>query len=310
MLDMSAKDVNQENIIVPNRWWESLPRTIYKSLERVETSQPWFEVYKIEPNIYAIYEPYQFEETISYLILGKERAALVDTGDGIANIKICVEELTKLPIFVLNTHNHTDHVAQNYMFKEVWSYDGPTAHEASKTGYPQKKMVEMVGPGMTWKPLPKTFDPKKYVAPPWKITKWLHDGDVVDLGGRKLEVLYTPGHSNDSLCLLDKKARMLWVGDIFYTGGIYTYLAGGDLDQFIASYEKMIKISSQYDYLMPSHNEPLVDKNILRIVLEKAKAIRAGTEKNYRESVDKDRIIRRYQYDRFAIVCAIDQIKA
>jgi glyoxylase-like metal-dependent hydrolase (beta-lactamase superfamily II) len=299
-----------ENIIVPKKWWESLPRKIYASLKKIETSQPWFEVYAINPNIYAIYEPYQFEETISYLILGKDKAALIDTGDGIANIKKCVEELTKLPVFVLNTHNHTDHVAQNYMFKEVWSYDGPMAHSASKHGYPQEKMEGMVGEGMYWKPLPTSFNPKNYTAPPWKITKWLHEGDVVDLGGRPLDVIYTPGHSNDSLCLLDKKARMLWVGDIFYTGGVYTYLEGGDLDQFIASYEKMIKLFPHYDYLMPSHNEPLVGKEILQIVLEKAKSIKAGKEKNYKEGVDNGRAIRRYQYDRFAIVCAVDQIKS
>ncbi len=306
---MSAKAAKVENVIVPKKWWESLPRKIYSSLDRVKTSQPWFEVYHIDPDIYAIYEPYQFEETISYLIIGKEKAALIDTGDGIANIKKCAEELTKLPIFVLNTHNHTDHVAQNYMFKEVWSYDGPMAHEVSKTGYPQEKMVGMVGPGMTWKPLPKGFDPAKYTAPPWKITKWLHEGDAVDLGDRKLEVIYTPGHSNDSLCLLDKNARMLWVGDIFYTGGIYTYLDGGDLNQFITSYEKMIKLSPYYDKLMPSHNEPLVEKEILLTVLEKAKSIRAGKEKNYKEGVDNGHSIRRYQYDRFAIVCSVDQIK-
>ena len=132
---------------------------------------------------------------------------------------------------------------------------------------------------------------------------------MIDLGGRKLEVIYTPGHSNDHAALLDRKNRWLWTGDIFYTGGIYTYLPGGDLDKFIESYERMVKLFSEYDYLMPSHNEPLVEKEILTTVLEKAKLIRAGKEKRYTEGMDGGEKIRRHQYDRFALICFEKQIK-
>jgi len=71
----------------------------------------------------------------------------------------------------------------------------------------------------------------------------------------------------------------------------------------------MIKLSPHFDYLMPSHNEPLVGKEILQTVLEKVKAIKVGKEKIFKEGVDNGRAIRRYQYERFAIVCAVDQIK-
>jgi len=141
------------------------------------------------------------------------------------------------------------------------------------------------------------------------VTHWMKDGEVIDLGGRKLEVIYTPGHSNDHAALLDRKNRWLWTGDIFYTGGIYTYLPGGDLDQFIESYERMIKLAPAYDWLMPSHNEPMVDGKILKVVLEKAKSIRVGKEKKYTEGVDDGEKIRRYQYDNFAIICFEKQIK-
>jgi glyoxylase-like metal-dependent hydrolase (beta-lactamase superfamily II) len=306
---MSTKGTKSANVIVPRNWWKNLPRKIYSKLERIETSQPWFEVYKLNTDTYAIYEPYQFEETLSYLVEGDKRAVLIDTGDGIADIKKCVEELTNLPYNVVNTHTHVDHVAQNYMFEEVWCYDGPMAHEVEKTGYPNSKTAPMVRPGMTWKPLPKDFNVKKWIVPPYKVTKWLHDGDSIDLGGRKLEVIYTPGHSNDHVCLLDKKNHWLWTGDIFYTGGIYTYLPGGNLDQFIKSYEKMIKLFPEYDYLMPSHNEPFVEKKILVTVLEKVKLIRAGKEKNYTEGMDDGEKIRRHQYEMFAIITSEKQIK-
>ena len=79
---MSAKSAKGENIVVPKKWWESLPRKVYSTLEKVETSQPWFEVYRLNAQSYAIYEPYQFEETLSYLVEGKKKAILIDTEMG------------------------------------------------------------------------------------------------------------------------------------------------------------------------------------------------------------------------------------
>jgi hypothetical protein len=92
-------------------WCRSLPRAEYKSLERIPISDPWFEVYKPASDVFAIYEPHQAEETIGYLIVGEKRALLFDTGMGISDIKKVSAELTKLPIIVLNSHTHDDHVA-------------------------------------------------------------------------------------------------------------------------------------------------------------------------------------------------------
>src|ERR1700690_1551129 len=89
-------------------WCRSLPRPEYKTLERVAVSDPWFEVYKPAPGVFAIYEPHQAEEVISYLIVGEKRDLLFDTGMGMSDIKKVTAELTKLPIVVLNSHTHQD----------------------------------------------------------------------------------------------------------------------------------------------------------------------------------------------------------
>src|ERR1022692_910418 len=75
-------------------WCRDLPRPQYKALERVPSADPWFEVYRVAPGVFAIYEPHQFEEVISYLIVGERRAALFDTGMGIGDIKHVVAALT------------------------------------------------------------------------------------------------------------------------------------------------------------------------------------------------------------------------
>ena len=71
-------------------WCKKLPRPAYSKLERVSIADPWFEVYKIRPGVFAIYEPHQLEEVISYLIVGGNRALLFDTGMGISNIQAVV----------------------------------------------------------------------------------------------------------------------------------------------------------------------------------------------------------------------------
>jgi hypothetical protein len=89
-------------------WCKGLPRPAYGKLERVSAADPWFEVYKIRPGVFAIYEPHQLEEVISYLIIGSDKALLFDTGMGISNIQAVVAGLTKLPVSVVNSHTHND----------------------------------------------------------------------------------------------------------------------------------------------------------------------------------------------------------
>src|SRR5437879_104307 len=85
-------------------WCKALPRPEYKTLQRVLPDEIWFEVYKVAPQTFAIYEPHQSEETIAYLIIGTKQAVLFDTGMGIADIQNAVRRLTSRPIAVLNSH--------------------------------------------------------------------------------------------------------------------------------------------------------------------------------------------------------------
>lgn len=114
-------------------------------LQRLESNQPWFEVYKIDPEIYVFYESGQFEEVISYLVIGKNRAALIDTGCGIGNIRTLAKQFTQLPIIVVNTHSHYDHIAQNYLFDEVALFDSLYARQAARDGCSKAQMASLLG---------------------------------------------------------------------------------------------------------------------------------------------------------------------
>lgn len=293
---------SQEDLIVPRKWYDALPRESWKRFEKVETDHHWFEVYRVTPDVYAIYEPGQFQEVISYLVLGRDRACLVDTGYGMGDMRGLVNELTNLPITVVNSHTHIDHVAENSLFDEVAAFDHPFARENAKTGRDHESVKRSLSEGMLWKPLPEDFDADAWHIPPFEVTRWLHDGDTVDLGGRTLEIYHTPGHSPDSVCLLDGEARLFWTGDIFYNAPLYVYGATTNLDDFIESYRKMVSLSSHYDWLLPGHNETYVDKEVLARVLKTAEDIRDGEGGEYREQDRRGTVIRRYDREGFAII--------
>jgi len=89
----------------------------------VAVSDSWFEVYKVAAGVFAIYEPHQSEETISYLIAGSKQALLLDSGMGVGDLRQTTSELTRLPVVVVNSHTHNDHVGDNWQFDKVYGMD-------------------------------------------------------------------------------------------------------------------------------------------------------------------------------------------
>ena len=160
-----AQKENTSNLVQPHQWWKVHPRPIYLQLEKTGTFQKWFDVYKLCNDTYAIYEPNQFEEAISYLILGTGRAILLDTGTGIGNIREVVEELTDLPVSVVLTHEHYDHVAAAYRFDEIICYDNSDALAVLKRGRDHASLQKYITADYLWKPLPQDFDSAAWTIP-------------------------------------------------------------------------------------------------------------------------------------------------
>jgi glyoxylase-like metal-dependent hydrolase (beta-lactamase superfamily II) len=258
-------------------WCKKLPRPAYSKLERVPSADPWFEVYKIRPGIFAIYEPHQLEEVISYLVLGSDQALLFDTGMGISNIQAVVAGLTRLPVSVVNSHTHNDHVGDNWRFSDVYGMDTEFTR-ANARGSKEDAQAELA-PDEICGALPAGFDAKAYATKPFHITHWLHDGDKIELGGRTLKVIGTPGHTPDAIALLDEKNGLLFTGDSFYLGPIYLYRPETDLDAYVASMEKLAALAPRLQLLLPSHNTPVADPSYLPKVVSTMQQVRRGEVK-------------------------------
>jgi glyoxylase-like metal-dependent hydrolase (beta-lactamase superfamily II) len=253
-------------------WCRNLPRPAYSKLERVNVADKWFEVYRIRPGIFAIYEPHQQEEIISYLILGDKQALLFDTGMGISDIKKVVEGLTPLPVSVMNSHTHNDHVSDNWRFSRIYGMDSAFTRQSARGAVAPAQ--QEIGPGMVCGDLPAGFDARSYAVKPFHITDWIHGGEKIDLGGRVLEVISTPGHTPDSIALWDARNALLFTGDMYYPGPIYLFRPETDLDAYETSIAKMAELRAKL--LLPAHNLPVANPTDLPRVLAAMKQVRGG----------------------------------
>ena len=269
----SAQTKGQQAIAKPE-WCKPLPRPEYKSLERVATSDPWFEVYKVAPDTFAIYEPHQAEEVISFLILGKEKALLFDTGMGISDIRKVVSGLTPLPVIVLNSHTHNDHVGGNWQFDTIYSMDTDFSRQNAKGSTADAQ--EELAPGQICGELPKGFDAKTYRTKPWTITKYVHDGDELDLGNRTLEIISTPGHTPDAICLFDRANGLLFTGDTYYPATIWLYRPETDFDAYANSISRLAALAPQVKTVIGSHNIPVAPPSVLPQLVSAFADLRAG----------------------------------
>ena len=293
----------RDNAQVQNRgadkdhWWDALPRPEWAAFEMIPQDQDWFEVYRVSDGVFAIYEPGQFEEVISFLVTGSERALLFDSGLGIGDMRRVVDGLTDLPVIVLNSHTHYDHIGGNHKFETVWA-TGTDYTRRRAAGSAPEDVAGFVQEGWVWKPLPDGFDKASFRSEPFAIAKTVADGEVIDLGGRALEVVRVPGHAPDALCLLDREHRILFTGDTFYLAPLYTHLEGSDFDQYAESAAKLAAMRDAYDHAYTAHNVPVVDGDYIVAMADAFRAIRAGTAGDYTVSDGN----REYFFDGFSVI--------
>jgi glyoxylase-like metal-dependent hydrolase (beta-lactamase superfamily II) len=176
---------------------------------------------------------------------------------GIANIREVVEKVCDRDVLVVNSHYHFDHIGGNSLFSEI------AIHEAGATAVGEEvpaewlvaygeftsrmldafrvyreaddKYFHMLSNEIVARALPPGFDFQTWRIPPSVPTSLLHDGDVLDLGGRSLEVIHTPGHTPDCICLLDTGSGALFAGDTLTTGPHYAHMPDSDLASFTKS---------------------------------------------------------------------------
>ena len=204
---------------------------------------------------------YEITETGSihcYVILGADRALVFDIGYGYEDIHDLIREITNLPIMLAVSHGDPDHALGSRWFSDVWVHpldcgkmlmnDNDHIKTAS-INYRVNKLPE----------LKDEFNIEAFIERSFEDTKihFLTDGDVIDLGGTKLEVIHTPGHSYGHIMLLDSQKGRLFSGDQLTRHNVWYFLSADEQAPFAQSVSSMKKLLGRRDEIKeiyPAHN--------------------------------------------------------
>ena len=274
-LMMVACGAEAPPLSVENYSCDNIPRPENRKLQLHPASDDYFQVYESAPGVYSIVEPYQIQETISHLILGADRALLFDTGIGLLPIRPVVEQLTDLPVTVINSHTHYDHIGGNWEFDRVIALDTEFTR-ANMAGRPYEQIAVDFVPEAFCKGVPEGVELSSVRSKPWTAQEFVDDGELIDLGGRMLTVMHVPGHTPDALVLVDAENRLLFTGDTWYDASLWLFAPETSLAAYETSLEQLAAIEKNFDYLLGAHNSARVKAGRLALVDQALKQIRAG----------------------------------
>lgn len=184
-----------------------------------------------------------------FLLEGGHKALLIDTGTGSFDIAALCRKLTDKPLMVACTHGHVDHVGGIGYFDEVWLH--PDDFEMARTLTPEaRKGYVKVLAGMSGGLFAVTEDDVKAFEKLPEM-KPLHEGDLIDLGGRKVAVYETPGHTPGGLSFLDVRERIIFTGDACNGNTLLSSMGSkkpkSGVDTLLAAARKLKALEPYYD---------------------------------------------------------------
>lgn len=262
-----------------DNWCDQIIRPAFSKLEEIPNNSTWFKTYKVGEGVFAIAEPFNYQEIISYLILGDSKALLFDTGMGMGSIAEIAKELTDLPITVLNSHTHYDHIGGNHEFENILAINTQYTIERSEKGIDHSRVShEVTSEALCLDKLPE-LDTANYYTKPFQISQLITDGYVIDLGNRTLEVISVPGHTPDAIALYDKSHGYLFTGDTFYEGPIWLFDPETDLTSYQESIQRLLDRASDLKTVFPAHNTPIAKPERLVALVNAFDQVLDGTKK-------------------------------
>jgi hydroxyacylglutathione hydrolase len=212
------------------RWLE--PHTIVDpavvQIAKGEMADDYFAVEALGQDTFAIGEPRYYQQNYSYLIIGTMRALLFDSGSGTRDVSGVVGRLTKLPVTVIVSHLHFDHFGGIVPFEHAAVIDLPETRADMSGSFFRPGRYEYMG----------LVDGR--AAPSIRVGEWLAPGSVIDLGGRSIRVLSTPGHTPTSVALVDAQNKRLFIGDFIYPTTLYAFLPGASLSAYQATAKMLL----------------------------------------------------------------------
>ena len=201
-------------------------------------------------------------EATGYLVVGEEKACVIDTMNGWNNLYEAVRRITDKPVFVVNTHGHPDHIFGNVYFDEAYlnPEDLPLARMFTENPEFLKLCAE-----------------NHLRMPPFRDVR---EGDVFDLGGRHLEVYAIPGHTPGGIVLLLREDRILFTGDSV-NHHLWMQLDGcAPMDELVRNLDRIMFLEQKADRILHGHADGFDDISLLRCLRNGADELSRGMTEN------------------------------
>ncbi|AWY39879.1 MBL fold metallo-hydrolase [Pseudomonas putida] len=198
-----------------------------------------FVVHKLSDSLYAIGEPTYYQANYSYLIVGDDKALMLDAGaNQKEDITKVIKTITNKPVSVLPSHLHFDHIGGLHNFDSIYLLDTEfTRKFKQKDGLYHVPESVYLG----------NFD--KFVLEPFKVSRLVKPNDVIDLGGVKLKLLGVPGHTQDEVALYDEKNNVLLSGDHLYPSSLFV----GNMNDYVDSVSATLNIINKNTAIYGAH---------------------------------------------------------
>ena len=226
----------------------------------------YFKVFKQSDNLY------QFKDALGSLctlLIGSEKALVLDTCYGIGDLYSEIRNITNLPLLVVNSHGHMDHSCGNYQFDEVYihSKDLELVKKHNSLAWRKKNIASAANLNV----LPDLFNEEEYLKQNEGNLILLDNIKEFSLGDLTLEVLPAFGHTQGSIALFCKELKLMIVSDAICQ---YVWLfleESTHLNEYVKTVENILKIN--FDNFIVGHVPGLLSKDIMKEYYECAKNV-------------------------------------
>jgi len=251
-----------------------------------------YPVKEIKPGVWRVEE---MNLGTMYVVAGRDRGLVIDTGTGIGDFKALVEELLHTPYDVVLTHGHTDHAGGTHQFERVYvhSKDIPMVKKVGLAGrldYAERILKTYPASAALFDPADMTTEIEN---PAWIP---MGEGEIFDLGDKKIEVFACPGHTKGSVNLLNRADGILFSGDNHQHLELVT-MEGDDRKAVVSRWLRGVRRSARqqkeglFDTLCGGHEE--LEADLLSDLLACGEGIeKAKSNRNIKKSIFLKRLWR------------------